>query len=88
MSKSKINYVDVGGPQGLSESDRIDMIGTKAMLGNKVGVLIDGEKYDPGKVDRYIKKVMDKFRGLEVTFRGPYFKDESIMAVVFERKKD
>lgn len=86
MSKPK--FVDLGGPHGLAEDQRITMIGNKAMLGEKVGVLIDGDKHEPGKVDRYIAKVLERFPGVEVTFRGPYFRDESVVAVTFERKRN
>lgn len=80
--------MDLGGPGGLPEDQRITVIGNRAMLGEKVGVLVDGEQHEPGKVDRYIKKVTDKFPGVEVTFRGPYFKDGTVIALTFERKKN
>ncbi len=86
MSKPK--FIDVGGPKGLPEDQRITMIGNRAMLGEKIGVLIDGESESPGKVDRYIEKVLKRFPDVEVTFRGPYTKDHMIIAVTFERKRN
>lgn len=94
MSKPK--FIDVGGPEGLPEDERIKMIGNKAMMGAKVGVLLDphsinfhGEEVeDPEKIDRYIEKVLKRYPQLEVTFRGPYFKDGSIIAITFEKKRN
>ena len=93
MSK-KIPYHDVGGPDGLPEDQRITLIGNQAMLGKSVGVLLDpcsinfkGEEVDdPGKIDRYIEKVLKRFPKLEVVFRGPYFKDGSVVLIKFEKK--
>lgn len=85
-TKKAQEYIDVGGPDGLSEGDRITLIGNKAMMGLSVGVLVDGEDFDPGKADRYIAKVLEKYPMLEVTFRGPYFKDGSVIAIKFEKK--
>ena len=55
--------VDVGGPRGLSEDQRITMIGNKAMTGQLVGVLVED---DGDKIERYIKKVTDQFPAVEL----------------------
>ena len=96
MSKKKPPFVDVGGPDGLPEDARITMIGNQAMLGKSVGVLLDPcsltidgkEKDDPTKIDRYIEKVLKRYPQLEVTFRGPYFKDGSVVLIKFEKKRN
>ena len=52
-----------------SEDDRIAEIGNAVMSQRlKVGVFVDDE---PGKVDRYIKKLGERFPGIQVVFRGP-----------------
>ena len=53
------------------EDARIDAIGTTALKHNfKVGFVVDNE---PGKPDRYIKKLLEKYPMLEVLHReaGP-----------------
>jgi len=94
MAPKTPNFVDIGGPDGLPEDARITMIGNQAMLGKKVGVLLDpysinfagNEVEDPEKIDRYITRVLEKYPKLEVTFRGPYFKDGSLTLITFEKK--
>lgn len=54
MSRPK--YRDVGGPNGLPDDDRITLIGNRAMLGQRVAVLLEGEAEAPGKIDRYVAK--------------------------------
>jgi len=43
----------------LKEDERIRMIGEAAAGGGTVGVML--EKNEPGKVDRYIKKVLERY---------------------------
>lgn len=93
---SKKPFIDVGGPDGLPEEARIIAIGNQAMLGQIVGVLLDtcsldiqgNEVDDPGKIDRYIEKVLERYPKLEVTFRGPYYKEGSVVLVKFEKKRN
>lgn len=50
------------------EDDQIQMIGKTAMgLKKKVGFVTDSE---PGKADRYIKKLQERFPGIVVLSRG------------------
>lgn len=57
----------------LSEDERIDMIGKIAMSGKIIGVMVDGDKVDPGKADRYVSKVRAKFPNVREVerFAGP-----------------
>lgn len=63
-------FLDVGGPTGLPEDDRIDLIVEylkKLGVGRTVAVLVDDE---PGKADRYIKKIKEKYSRAEVKSQG------------------
>ena len=52
----------------LPEDVRIDLIGKTAIQQKKlVGFVTDS---DPGKADRYISKLLERFPGLEVVSRG------------------
>lgn len=56
----------------LSEDDRIQMIGEKTMKAGKVvGFFVDDDSLEPGKADRYIQKLQERFPGIRVTHRGP-----------------
>jgi hypothetical protein len=58
-------YRDAG---DLPEDTRIDLIGKTAMQQRKkVAFVTDA---DPGKADRYIAKLLERFPGLEVLNRG------------------
>lgn len=51
------------------EDDRIKRIGEAVMnLHQKAGVFVDDT---PGKADRYIKKLEERFPGIRLTYRGP-----------------
>lgn len=65
-----IPFVDIGGPSGLPEDERIRLIGEKAMLGGVVAFITDA---DPGKADRYVSKLLKLFPQLRVVdrFDGP-----------------
>lgn len=51
----------------LREDARIDMIGRAVMRGKVVGVVVDK---DPGKAERYIQKVQERFPAARVVGRG------------------
>lgn len=55
----------------LSEDDRIDAIGRRAALGFVVGVVL--ERDEPEKIERYIRKVTDRFPSVTMLKRieGP-----------------
>lgn len=80
-------FQDVGGPNGLSEDERIKMIGNKALLGQKVAVLLEDDTLEKGKVDRYVRKLAERYPGVEITFRGPYTKVPGITLIRVERRK-
>lgn len=60
-------YIDLGDE---AEDTRIDAIGKAAMAGHTVAFVTDS---DPGKADRYIRKLITKFPQLRVIdrFDGP-----------------
>ena len=59
------SYVDL---YALEEDARIDLIGRSVMEGKKtVGVLVEDE---PGKADRYITKLQEKFPGIRLEARA------------------
>lgn len=59
-------YVDIA---DLDEDKRIGFIGHRAMDHKEtVGFIVDSE---PGKADRYIKKLKERFPGIEILDRGP-----------------
>lgn len=60
-------YLDLG---DMDEERRIDMIGQAAAAGNVVAFVTDA---DPGKADRYVKKLLGRFPTLRVVerFAGP-----------------
>lgn len=55
----------------LTEDNRIKVIGEAARKGNTIGVVL--EKDEPKKIERYIKKVIERFPGIVVLKRidGP-----------------
>ncbi len=63
----KIPYADLAGMQ-MGEDDRIRVIGTKVTKERViVSVLVDDE---PGKMERYIKKLKDRFPGIRIGAKG------------------
>lgn len=60
-------YLDLG---DLDEERRIDMIGQAAAAGNVVAFVTDA---DPGKAERYVSKLLERFPTLRVvgTVAGP-----------------
>jgi hypothetical protein len=62
----------------LDEDTRIDLIGQKAMQGGKIAFQTDDE---PGKPERYIKKLLTKFPELKIEsrFQGPV---EGVVTVI------
>jgi hypothetical protein len=73
-----IPFVDLGGPQGIPEDDRIQMIGQRAMLGDIVGFFVES---DGEKGDRYIAKLKSKFPQLVVVFRGQFTEGTELIKV-------
>jgi len=66
MKKPK--YADLGGPQGLPEDQRIDLIGHRVVDHHEqVAFMVE----DDAKADRYVKKLLEKFPGVTVKQRGP-----------------
>jgi hypothetical protein len=58
-------YKDLGSQ---SEDDRIQEIGEHTMIGHKVcSFMTDNE---PGKADRYITKLQERFPGIRIVERG------------------
>ncbi len=53
----------------LEEDDRIDMIGRKVEEQKKTVAFITDS--DPGKADRYIRKLLKRFPGIQVLDRIP-----------------
>jgi hypothetical protein len=67
----------------LDEDTRIDLIGKHAMAGQKIGFHVDDE---PGKADRYIKKLLTKFPELKIEhrFKGPTPGVETVIVIKME----
>ncbi len=63
-SKSGPGYADMADHD---EDVRINVIGKSAMNGRKVGFIVDDI---PGKADRYIRKLTQRFPEIKVTARG------------------
>lgn len=82
-----VAYEDMGGPNGLPEDQRIAAIGSKAMVGQRVGVLVEDDE-DAGKPDRYVRKVVEKFPAVELVGRRVYMHTEhgTIWLLTFARK--
>lgn len=66
MSKKSL-YLDV---HVLEEDKRIDLIGKACVNGGTIAFIVDSE---PGKADRYVRKLKEKFPGIHVLgrFDGP-----------------
>ena len=79
--------MDLGGPTGIPEDQRITIIGNKAMLGETVGVLVEDPPEDPGKPDRYIAKVIERFPGIELVYRDTYLKTEGGPVLLLKFRK-
>jgi len=73
-------YADVA---DLEEDKRIDIIGEHAMQKLKVAFCVDDE---PGKADRYIKKLLTKFPELTLKerFLGPTPGVETVIVIKME----
>ena len=77
MGKTSIPYKDIADE---SEDERIRQIGEKAMQERQiVGFITDAE---PGKADRYIAKLMDRFPGIRVIHRGDGPVPETVLVKV------
>lgn len=71
----------------LPEDDRINVIGNAVMklpIGRLVGIVVDDDKHEPGKADRYLEKLFVRFPDLAVVDRTP---DSPIKNVVLVRIK-
>jgi len=66
-------YQDIGGPDGIDEDKRIELIGHYAMEHKKtVGFLVDAEGVDGyEKADRYIRKLQEKWPGIRIIDKMP-----------------
>ena len=73
-------YMDVA---DLDEDRRIDIIGEHAMKKLEVAFCVDDE---PGKADRYIKKLLTKFPELKLKnrFKGPTDGVETVIVIRME----
>lgn len=67
----------------LAEDTRIEVIGRALMTGRSVGVCL--EKDEPAKIERYIRKVTERYPGIVVLerFAGP---TPLVITVKFGRK--
>jgi hypothetical protein len=67
----------------LSEDSRIETIGRAASSGQSVGVLL--ERNEPEKIERYIRKVTERYPGVAVLkrFDGP---TPLVVTIQFGRK--
>ena len=56
-----------------NEDERIRQIGEKCMNEKQVvGFMVDNDLVDMGKADRYIQKLLERYPGIRVQFRGPF----------------
>lgn len=57
----------------LSEDERVVAIAEEAIRnhGKIVGFLVDGDNYDRGKADRYIKKLNEKYPQITILDKSP-----------------
>lgn len=53
----------------LPEDDRITLIGERATKGERIAVLL--ERDEPEKIDRYIRKVTERFPHVRLIAKGP-----------------
>ena len=72
-------YVDVS---ALEESTRIAAIVAELRKGQKVGVMVDDA---PGKVDRYVRKILQESPTSRLLMRGP-FGTPGVVALTFGPK--
>ena len=66
-----MEFKDIGGPDGLPEDERIKLIGEKAVRDKLVvGFFVDDDSIEPGKADRYIRKLLERYPELRVVHKS------------------
>lgn len=75
-------YVDL---YSLEEDDRINQIGRVVVEQGKTAAFITDD--DPGKVERYISKLTERFPGLEVIGKFPGLVPNTVLVKVGPKEK-
>jgi hypothetical protein len=67
----------------MSENERIDLIGNRCLLsmGREFKFLVDDDTEEPGKADRYVAKLKQRFPSIVEVRRGPFTKGATIVVV-------
>lgn len=68
----------------LSEDERIEVIGSRVMDLGEAVFMVDADEIDPGKADRYMRKLIEKFPRIYEVSResGPVHNVTTIKAAV------
>lgn len=55
----------------IEENERIRLIGEAVMAGQTIGVLLESQKLDAGKIKRYLRKLAERYPMVELVSRKP-----------------
>lgn len=71
----------------MSEPERIDVIGNRALLaiGTEIKFCVDDDTNEPGKADRYVKKLKERFPSIVEVRRGPFTPGSTLVVVTVPR---